>query len=178
MRTTQHRTPTTERQRTQDHLEMLKTLSSREDLINEYPDCFEGIGRFPSTYHITLREDTKPVVHTPRKCPIVMWPLVREKLDEWLEENVITPVEEPTDWVNSLTYSIKPNGRLWLCLNPKDLNTLIKRDHYHTPTLEEITHQLAGSTKFTKLDGTSSHLCICNAVMGLAGLPSGVNNKQ
>ena len=89
-----------------------------------------------------------------------MRPLVREKLDNWLEEDVITPVEEPTDWLNSLAYSIKSNGRLWLCLDPKDLNPSIKRDHYHTPTLEEITHQLAGSTKFGKLDGTSSYLCI------------------
>ena len=159
-RTTQQRTPTTECQRIQDVLGTLKTLSSREDLINEYPDRFDGIGRFPGTYHITLREDAKPVVHAPCKCPIAMRPLVREKLDEWLEEDVITPVEEPTDWVNSLAYSIKPNGKLRLCLDPKDLNTSIKRDHYHTPTTEEITHQLAGSTKFSKLDGTSSYLCI------------------
>ena len=88
-----------------------------------------------------------------------MRPLVWEKLDKWLED-VITPVEEPTDWANSLAYSIKPNGRLWLCSDLKDLNPSIKRDHYHTPTLEEITHQLAGSTRFTKFDGTSSYLCI------------------
>ena len=55
---------------------------------------------------------------------------------------------------------MKPNGKLRLCLNPKDLNLAIKRDHYKTPTVEEITHKLAGSTRFTKLDGTSSYLCI------------------
>ena len=55
---------------------------------------------------------------------------------------------------------MKPNGRLRLCLNPKNLNDTIKRDHYKTPTVEEITHQLAGSTRFTKLDGTSSYLFI------------------
>ena len=45
-------------------------------------------------------------------------------------------------------------------MNPKDLNLAIKRDHYKTPTVEEITHRLASSTRFTKLDGTSSYLCI------------------
>ena len=35
---------------------------------------------------------------------------------------------------------MKPNGKLRLCLNPKDLNLAIKRDHYKTPTVEEITH--------------------------------------
>ena len=89
-----------------------------------------------------------------------MRPLVHEKLDEWLKEGIITPVEEPTDWVSSLAYSRKANGKLRICLDPKDLNAVIKRDHYKTPTVEEITHELAGSRKFTKLDGTSSYLCI------------------
>ena len=156
----QQKTSTTERQKVQDDLENLKPFSSREDLINTYPDRFEGIGRFPGTYHITLRKDARPVVHAPRKCPITTRPLVREKLDEWLKEGIITPVEEPTDWVSSLAYSRKANGKLRICLDPKDLNAALKRDHYKTPTVEEITHELAGSRKFTKLDGTSSYLCI------------------
>ena len=83
-----------------------------------------------------------------------------EKLDEFLEQGIITPVEEPTDWVSSLAYSWKANGKLRVCLDPRDVNKAIKRDHYKTPTVEEITHQLAGSKKFTKVDGTSSYLCI------------------
>ena len=69
-------------------------------------------------------------------------------------------MEEPTDWVSSLAYSWKANGKLRVCLDPGDVNKAIKRDHYKTPTVEEITHQLAGSKKFTKVDGTSSYLCI------------------
>ena len=156
----QQKTSMTECQKVQDDLEKLKPFSSREDLINAYPDRFKGIRRFPGTYHITLRKDAQPVVHAPRKCPIATWPLVHEKLDEWLKEGIITPVEEPTDWVSSLAYSHKANGKLRICLDPKDLNAAIKRDHYKTPAVEEITHELAGSRKFTKLDGTSSYLCI------------------
>ena len=40
------------------------------------------------------------------------------------------------------------------------MSTKPSRDHYKTPTVEEITHLLAGSRKFTKGDGTSSYLCI------------------
>ena len=32
-------------------------------------DRFEGIGKFPGTYHIYLRADAIPVLHTPQKCP-------------------------------------------------------------------------------------------------------------
>ena len=46
------------------------------------------------------------------------------------------------------------------CLKPTHLNKAIRWDHHRTPTLEEITHELAGSTKFTKVDGSSSYYCI------------------
>ena len=131
-------------------------LNTKEDLIKAYPDRFEGIGHFPGTYHITLCSDVKPIVHAPQKCPIAMQPLVWEKLDELMEQGVIIPVEEPTDWVSSLAYPWKANGKLRVCLDPQDVNKAIKRDHYKTPTVEEITHLLAGSKKFTKVDGTSS----------------------
>ena len=138
----------------------LKPINSKDDLIKVYPDQFEGIGKFPGTYHIYLKEDAKPVVHTPRKCPIARRPLVDKKLDKLLEQEVIVPVTEPTDWVSSLAYSWKADGDLRTCLNPTHLNKAIRRDHYRTPTLEEITHELAGSTKFTKVDGSSSYYCI------------------
>ena len=37
-------------------------------------------------------------------------------------------------------------------VSTKDLNRAIKRPDYHTRTLEEITHKLAGATVFSKLD--------------------------
>ena len=68
------------------------------------------------------------------------------------EMGVISRVSKPTDWVSSLVYSRKSSGRLRICLDPKDLNRAIKRPHYHTRTLEEITHKLAGATVSSKLD--------------------------
>ena len=138
----------------------LKPINFKDDLIKAYPDRFEGIGKFPGTYHIYLKEDAIPVVHTPWKCPIAIWPLVDKKLDKLLKQEVIVPVTEPTDWVSSLAYSWKADGDLRTCLNPTHLNKAIRWDYYRTPTLEEITHELAGSTKFTKVDGSSSYYCI------------------
>ena len=129
-------------------------LNSSEDLIKAYPNQFEGIGQFPGTYHITLYSDTKPVVHAPTMCLIAMQPLVHEKLGKFINQCIIIPVEEPTDWVSSLAYSWKENGKLWVCLDPKDLNTAIRCDHYKTTTVEQITHQLVWSTHYSKLDGT------------------------
>ena len=59
---------------------------------------------------------------------------------------------EPTDWVSSVAYFQKSNGRWRVCLDPKDFNRAVKRSHHHTPTLDEITHQFKGSSVFSKLD--------------------------
>ena len=60
----------------------------------------------------------------------------------------------------SPVYSWKANGQLHTCLAPRDLNLTIKLEHYRTPVVEKITPELAGSTHFTKLNCTSSYLCI------------------
>ena len=86
--------------------------------------------------------------------------MVDKKLDKVLEQEVIVPVTEPTDWVSSLVYSWKADGDLKTCLNPTHLNKAIRQDHHSTPILEEITHELAGIIKFTKVDGSSSYYCI------------------
>ena len=53
---------------------------------------------------------------------------------------VITHKDQPTDWVSSITYIQKANGKLCLCLDPHDLNRAIRRDHHKTPTVEEVAH--------------------------------------
>ena len=73
---------------------------------------------------------------------------------------VIRKVDELMDWVSSLSYAWKPNGRVRACLDAKELNNCIKRDHHRTPTVEEITHNFAGSTVFSKVDGTASYYCV------------------
>ena len=41
---------------------------------------------------------------------------------------VIRKVEEPTEWVNSFVLVTKPNGKLHVCLDPRNLNNAIKRE--------------------------------------------------
>ncbi|XP_072380022.1 uncharacterized protein [Diabrotica undecimpunctata] len=39
------------------------------DLVTKYAHVFEGLGKFPTKHHITLREDTKPRISTIRRVP-------------------------------------------------------------------------------------------------------------
>ena len=110
----------------------LKPINTKDDLIKAYPDQFEGIGKFPGTYHIYLREDAIPVMHTSQKCPIAIWPLVDKKLNKLLEQDFIAPVTEPMDWVSSLAYSWKADDELTTCFNVMGSNfkiTFISEKH-------------------------------------------------
>ena len=127
-------------------------INGKSGLQMLYPDRFDGIGKFEGEYHIVTDPSVPPVIHAPRKCPIHIKDDIKKELDEMISLGVIEPVTEPTDWVSSVAYSQKSNGRWRVCLDPKDLNQAVKRSHHHTPTLEEITHKFKGSTVFSKLD--------------------------
>ena len=62
-----------------------------------------------------------------------------------------------TDWVNSLVIVKKQNGSLRLCLDPRDLNKAIKREHFKLPTAEEIFAEMNNPKYFTKLDASNGY---------------------
>ena len=71
-----------------------------------------------------------PVINPPRVILQTLLPKLKEALDD-LEINVVmSAVEEATDWVNNLVIVEKPNGNLRLCLDRRELNKAIKRQHF------------------------------------------------
>ena len=77
---------------------------------------------------------------------------LKAELDEMVSQGIIKKVDEQTNWVSSIVYARKSNGKLRLCLDPKDLNKTIMRCHDKTPTMEELSRKLSGAKFFSKLD--------------------------
>ena len=125
-------------------LEEHPPIRNKQELMEMYPECFNGtVGCFEDyTYRITLDLKVPPVVHAPRKVPIELKDKLQAELGEMENQGIIARVTQPTDWVNSLVIREKENGRLRLCLDPKDLNNAIKRENHPIPTLEEIRRTL------------------------------------
>ena len=73
-----------------------------------------------------------------------------------VHQEIITKQTEPIPWVCSLTYPKKTNGKLRICLDPKDLNKAIIHENHKAPTLEEIAHVLTGATRFSKVSGNKT----------------------
>ena len=137
-----------------------KCIKSTDDLTREFPDRFTGINKFPGEYKILLCPDAHLVIHAPRKCPIGLWPKVKEHLAKMEALGVITHVDQPTDWVPSITYVQKANGKLCLCLDLHDLNRAICHNHNKMPTVEEVAHEFANSHYFTKLNACHGYWSI------------------
>ena len=127
-------------------------LLSKAQVLKEFSDCFDKIGRFPGEkYKIKLADDAQPVVHAPRSVPVHIMPLYKAELDKMIDGGIISPVTGPTDWVNSIVCNVtesKEGKKVRLCLDPKDLNKNVKREHYYTRTIDEILPKLHGKKYF------------------------------
>lgn len=129
-----------------------KEDNEKQKILKEFSDIFDGVGCMPGEHRIQINTNINPVVHAPRKLPEPLKNDIKCKLDEMTMQGIISKVEGPTDWVNSMTVVRKPNGDLRLCLDPKDLNKAIKREYFPLPTLDEITAKLGGSKFFSTVD--------------------------
>ena len=110
-----------------------------------------------AVYTMQLKPEVQQVVHAARKVTVALREKVKAELDRMEKFNVISKVDEPTKWVNSMVVVLKPNGVGRIFLDPRDLNKAINREHYKMITLEEVTSQLSGAQYFTVLDATSGY---------------------
>ena len=130
-----------------------------EDLKKLYPNSFDRLGSLKGVYNIRVDPTVKPAMHARTKVPIKSKEAIGNELDYLIEEEIITEQVEPTPWVSSVTFPRKPNGEVRVCLDPSNLNKAIIREHHKPMMVEEIAHELAGATVYTKancFEGISS----------------------
>ena len=125
-----------------------------DDLKGEYSDIFKGLGCMPGVHHIVIDKSVPPVVHACRKVPFPLHDKLKTELERMVSLGVLAKVDKPTDWVSSLVMVKKPNGKLRVCLDPRDLNRAIKRQHFKLPTREEIMAKFSTCKIFSKIDAS------------------------
>ena len=137
---------------------MRKPEQTQSNVLSEYSDMFEGLGTFPGTHKIQLKPDAVPVIHPRRRIPVALSDKLGKELKRMEDLRDIVKVSEPTDWVNSIaTMEKQRTGALRVCLDPRDLNRAIMREHYPLPTLEDLTLLLSDAKYFSVLDATSGY---------------------
>ena len=122
-------------------------ISSVEDLLRLYPNSFDRLGSLKGEYDIKLDPTVPPVQHARRKVPIESKAAIEEAINYMVKQDIFEPQIEPTPWVSSVTYPVKPTGEV-----------SIIRENHKPQTVEEIAHQLAGALVFTKADALKAFL--------------------
>ena len=93
-----------------------KIPTTKEYLLKEVSDVFQG--RLPGPlYHIRLKKNYTPVQHPPWSVPVRMQSVYKAELDSLMQEDIITEVNQHTEWVNSIVPVPKPDRSIRLCLN-------------------------------------------------------------
>ena len=140
---------------------------TKESVLKNYSDIFQGLGKFPGEpYKLRLKPDSTPAKHRPRKVPLHLQDAFHEEVKRLVQIDVLEPVSEPTEWVNSFVvvekqvnvdpsnahspgHSIKKKIRL--CIDPKDLNEVLERKPYYSRSIDELIAKSSG-TDFTNVD--------------------------
>ena len=81
----------------------------------------------------------------------------KAEIDRLMSENIITEINQHTEWVNSIVPVTKPDGSIRLCLDPKDLNTAIERNQWYSRALDDILPHLSKVCAITLNDATSGY---------------------
>ena len=128
------------------------------DQIDKYPaDVFDkSLGTLPGKVHLQVDPDAKPVVLPARKIPVSVREKFKEELKRLESIKVIAPVDQPTEWVSQIVVAVKKSGELRVCIDPKPLNTALKREHYQIPVVDDLLPDLTDARVFTKVDLASA----------------------
>ena len=132
-------------------------LEVAKDIRAGFPKLFKGLGLLRDySYRISLRDDCKPVcIFTPRKIPLPLREKTKSKLDEMVQQGVISQMTEATDWCSGMVPVLKPSGEVRICVDLTGLNKAVRREVYPMPSVDESIALLGSSKVFSKLDANS-----------------------
>ena len=141
---------------------------TKQDILETYSDVFTRIGKFPGLlYKFQLKPNAKPIRHTPQKVPIPLQEAFHEEIQNLEQLGILEETKDITEWVNSFVIVEKKfpinssnahspghsmQKKLWICLDPRDLNEALEREPYYTCSIEEIIGKFHGMTKFMIAD--------------------------
>jgi len=104
---------------------------------------------------ITVDPAATPIAQPARRPPISAKADIEAELQRLVKADVIEPVKEASAWVSPIVPVRKSNGTLRLCVDYRQLNKSIIREHRALPTVDEITAELADAEVFSVLDAES-----------------------
>ena len=141
-------------------------IPTTDQIMSEIPSVFDGqIRTMPGeTFHISLTDDVRPFcVTTPRTIPFAYQDKLKQEIDLLVDQGIITPVTEPTEWCAPIVVAPKKNSdRIRMCVDLSKLNRFVRRECYPSITPAEAVADIEQSKAnyFTMFDALKGyHQC-------------------
>ena len=108
-------------------LAVVIAMSSNEfNPVKKFSIVFAELGTMAGVFTINLKADVKPVrLYAPRPIAAGLRQKAKKELDKMLEDGVLEPIEQATDWCSGLTIAPKSNGKIRMCVDSTNLNRVL-----------------------------------------------------
>ena len=127
-----------------------------EEIRQQFPKVFTGLGTLGGDYKIKLKEGAIPhSLFTARRVALPLRKKVKAELKRMEGLGVISEIREPTQWCAGMVVVPKHSDAVRICVDLKPLNQSVLREVHHIPKVDETLAQLSGSTLFSKIDANS-----------------------
>ena len=93
-----------------------------------------------------------PVAQPVRRIAFNMWEKVPRIIKEFIDLDIIEPVDGPTLWINTVVPVPKGDNDICLCIDMRHANVAIMRSRHPIHTVDEILKNIIGSKAISKLD--------------------------
>jgi len=124
------------------------------ELLSEYKDVFDtnSVGLIKNCeYDIKLAPNNIPKISKNRPTPFAKKAKIEAELKRMTKLNIIEPVEEPTEWVNSYV-AVEKGDKIRICLDPSALNQYVQRERMQLPTIDDVYSDIREGKLYSKLD--------------------------
>ena len=139
----------------------IQLLSDYEDVFATSHKDLKGIPIEIAQHRIDLIEGAIPVRQKQYRLNPQFSMLVKKELDKLIEAGFIYPVLS-SEWVSPIVVAPKPPGpkgefRIRVCQDYRKLNAATRKDHHPLPFTDMILDKVAGSERFSFLDGYAGY---------------------
>jgi len=136
-------------------------LTQFEDVFAKSHKDLKGIPVEIAEHRIDMLEGSVPVRQKQYRLNPKFSTLVKKELDKLIEAGFIYPVLS-SEWVSPIVVAPKPPGpngeyRIRLCQDYRKLNAATRKDHHPLPFTDMILDKVAGSERFSFLDGFAGY---------------------
>jgi hypothetical protein len=124
-------------------------LHAHRDLFSEKPTITSKVT------HRIVTENSTPIAVPPYRLSPAKQQQLRDEVDKMLEEDIIEESESP--WAAPVVMVPKPDGKLRVCIDYRQLNAITTPDAYPLPRIEDLLHSAKRTPYMSTIDLRSGY---------------------